>query len=467
MKKVLATLLIGFIFNPLAYKASNDYSEWSIEYPTIDNVNIKTEQRYLYYMMEEANVEYKKYDPYCTKEVDFNDYKYQFSYSTYDEVQPNEHIRVSTIETQVEKAYNDVKYIKIKNNGYEEKELELLGISFQDSRTMRNVRFSLLDMKDAIKEEENENSFIIDKDGYIIFSLDEAFIAGQFLQINFILMGHNTSRTKDFMVDYMDSNGNVNFTVQLQSYVGRNIAFNTYPDDKILWVSRVDVDKIIEYVVEDKLYKYYDLVRTDLGYYTYLEGEYLKDEVPVTFYSYQIIDEIEPLNQIDETLEEEEDDRETSDSQNDTSDNHLNESILQEDEQNEQEHAIEEGCELEEDLTDEQNDILNESDNKNQKNNKLKTSKKNGIIEPTYEYLESYPLNIDDNDNIDEYSLYQNEEIENLSNDLNTGDLIAFKTDGKKNNEVYKIYSILSLSGILVLLLIILIYKALKKKKNI
>ena len=443
MKKALCLLLIGAVFYPCSFKANNEYSEWSMEYPNIDNINIKTEERYLYYKLDEENVEYKKYDPNSKKFIDLDDYKYQFSYSTYDEVPETEHTRVTTRIIPVDAADESVKYIRIKNYGYEEKKIELLGISFQDARTYRDVHFSLNDMVDSIKEEENENSFWINKDGYVKFELNNTFEKGMFLQINFILMGHNTTQTKDFVVDYLDSNENVNYTVHLQSYIGDNIVFNTYPDDKILWESKTNIDKLTEYTVEDKLYKYYDLVRTDIGYYTNLEGNYFKDPDPITFYSYQIKEDDNNLNNESNSSENEDltDDEEPTPKTNTL--NIIDNDGLDENELKEK----------------------NQKKESDKKETKKKSQSTNLVIEPTYEYLDNYPLDISSND--DELDLY--EENEEYNDEIDTTNLIAFKTDDKDNNkhDVFKVYGILSISGLLILLLILIIYKALKKEKNI
>ena len=59
MKKALILFLMGIIIYPQSFKGLSEYSDWSMEYPPNDgNIDIKTEQRYLYYKYDEDNIEY-------------------------------------------------------------------------------------------------------------------------------------------------------------------------------------------------------------------------------------------------------------------------------------------------------------------------------------------------------------------------------------------------------------------------
>lgn len=415
LKKLI--LLFVMLF-PFVVSAS-EYSEWSIEYPDVENVTIKTEERFLYYEMVETNVEYKKYGESNRSNVDLNDYKLTEGVESDEEVEETEYTVVTKSRKALDRYYDDVSYVKITHDTDSSYGLRIKDITLIDEDTNKKVSYELESFNNIVIL--NENDYLIYTGGNILLKLDTTYNAYN-LSISYTIQrDNNDTETKNFLVEYLHTYqfGLIpNFELRKNLDTTQNCVLKDIPQRDSDWWIRVDYYDVYYYIIQEKLFKYYDLERKDIGYYTYLEGDYLKDDEPVTFYSYK---EKESVN---------------------------NEEIKNKE----------------------------ETTNKTQSNNEVESTDLKQTIEYNCEYLNTSSFPIDTNDNITDYSvnILEKEDSEEMkqkndSNDTDdntTNSLISYNTESCSSCTSYKNFALISLISIFVLILIILINSLIKRIKT-
>lgn len=404
LNKIVILLVMFFPY----FVNASEYSEWSMEKPKEDkNIIVKTEERYLYYEMNEVNVEYKKFGESERSNVSLEDYKLSEGLEYDIPIEESEHTVVTKDRKVLERWYDDVSYIKISNETKSTKELIITDITVMDNKNNRQVSFELESFNNIVIV--SDNYYYINNGGNILLKLDDVYNAYD------ITINYNIRRTdsdfenKNILVEYMHEYQDgltTNFELR------RNISLNTFnitdtPTKNTDWWIRNDYYDVYYYLVQDKLYKYYDLERKDIGYFTELEGDYLREEKPVTFYSYKILEE-EINNEKEEVKEEiKKDENSSSNNKND----------------------IEYKCE--------------------------------------YFYVSSFPL--DTEDKITDYNVNTLEEEkseENEENDNETSSLISYNTKKCESCNTYKIFSFVSLIILIIIIFLILVFTLIRRIKD-
>lgn len=404
LNKIVILLVMFFPY----FVNASEYNEWSMVKPNEDkNIIVKTEERYLYYEMNEVNVEYKKFGESERSNVSLEDYKLSEGLEYDIPIEESEHTVVTKDRKVLERWYDDVSYIKISNEIKSTKELIITDITVMDNKNNRQVSFELESFNNIVIV--SDNYYYINTGGNILLKLDDVYNAYD------ITINYNIRRTdsdfenKNILVEYMheyQEGLTTNFELR------RNISLNTFnitdtPTKNTDWWIRNDYYDVYYYLVQDKLYKYYDLERKDIGYYTELEGDYLREETPVTFYSYKILEE-EINNEKEEVKEEiKKDENSSSNNKND----------------------IEYKCE--------------------------------------YFYVSSFPL--DTEDKITDYNVNTLEEEkseENEENDNETSSLISYNTKKCESCNTYKIFSFVSLIILIIIIFLILVFTLIRRIKD-
>ena len=404
LNKIVILLVMFFPY----FVNASEYNEWSMVKPNEDkNIIVKTEERYLYYEMNEVNVEYKKFGESERSSVSLEDYKLSEGLEYDIPIEESEHTVVTKDRKVLERWYDDVSYIKISNETKSTKELIITDITVMDNKNNRQVSFELESFNNIVIV--SDNYYYINTGGNILLKLDDVYNAYD------ITINYNIRRTdsdfenKNILVEYMheyQEGLTTNFELR------RNISLNTFnitdtPTKNTDWWIRNDYYDVYYYLVQDKLYKYYDLERKDIGYYTELEGDYLREETPVTFYSYKILEE-EINNEKEEVKEEiKKDENSSTNNKND----------------------IEYKCE--------------------------------------YFYVSSFPL--DTEDKITDYNVNTLEEEkseENEENDNETSSLISYNTKKCESCNTYKIFSFVSLIILIIIIFLILVFTLIRRIKD-
>lgn len=402
MKKICLFLFM-FLSIPV-FNAESKFSEWSTVKPTLENITLETEERYLYYNLIEKDIEYLKYEDYLLSDkenIDYNLYNYSEYYTSLDKVESNEHKEVIINEEVVNEKYGLVKYIKISNEYTEAtNSFTIRDISFTDLKNTLNIGYETVEEYNVIHNEDESITF--NHDGYIVFKLDNQYEAINVIN-NFVLLRNEEEiDTKYFNIYYYEENEENSFEIILDSEYDYNllIPFSFKVFDEGLTTFNFSFDKVIEtYLVRDKLYKCFNYEKEEIGYYKDLEGDYLKENEPVLFYRYKVNEDEE-----DKNLKEE---------------------------------------------------VKSPS-----------KEKEENVIEYTYEYYYEYPLNYVDD--IKEYKVYEDEKEEIKQPEENNIEFLSASKEKVEDKELsfFKIFFAVSYFSIIVLLIVLVLSKLFMKQKN-
>jgi len=295
IKKII---ILFIMFFPCFVNAS-EYSEWSMEKPKEDkNIVIKSEERYLYYEMNEVNVEYKKFGESDRSNVSLEEYKLSEGLEYDVPIEETEHTVVTKDRKVLERYYDDVSYIRITNETSSTKELRIRDITLINNETNKQVSYELESFNNIVKLD--ENYYYINSGGSIFLKLDGVYNAYN-LTINYTIPRDTYDfESKNILIEYLHEYTDGLITnFELRKNISVNVSNITdIPTKESSWWIRNDYYDVYYYLVQDKLYKYYDLERNDIGYYKELEGDYLRDPEPVIFYSYKVLeDKQEEINE--------------------------------------------------------------------------------------------------------------------------------------------------------------------------
>lgn len=407
--RILNKIVILLVMFFPCFVSASEYSEWSMEKPKEDkNIIIKTEERYLYYEMNEVNVEYKKFGESDRSNVSLEDYKLSEGLKYDIPIEESEHTVVTKDRKVLERWYDEVSYIKISNETKSSKELIITDITLMDNKNNKQISFELDSFNNIVVIK--DNYYYINSDGHILLKLSGIYNAYD------ITINYNIRRTdsdfenKNVLVEYMHEYQDgltTNFELR------RNISLNTFnitdtPTKNTDWWIRNDYYDVYYYLVQDKLYKYYDLERKDIGYYTELEGDYLREREPVIFYSYKV---------------------------------------------------------LEEELKNEEKENINKEEIKKDENS---SSNKSDIeYKCEYFYVSNFPLNTEDKTiNYEVNNLEEENSEDNGENDDNTSSLISYSTKKCESCTTYKTFSFVSLIILIIIIFLILIFTLIRRIKE-
>ncbi|NCC71377.1 hypothetical protein EOM09_07395, partial [bacterium] len=297
MKKIIMflTFLTCMIFSQKVY--AEGYTEWSTEIPENDKIiQVLTSKRYLYYKLNKVDKEYLTLEN-EKDECDLNDYIYT-EYKTSEEfIESTESREVITEIGQFTRFYYDVKYIKVNVTNAPLYGVRIKGISIYDLKTNEPIEYTMSSFNNIVSL--NLNDYLIYQGGNIVFELKD-INNGEEIGITYTLVVNQTE-SKYYRISMLDEDNNENFYRIVKYDNNETILFNDYVNYPI-WSIRGDIfDKII-YKYRDKLYNCYNLEKEELGYYENLEGDYLKEENPVTFYSYKILETLNEDCKCEETI---------------------------------------------------------------------------------------------------------------------------------------------------------------------
>lgn len=282
MKKIFFCVVM-FLLVLNVHAVKDEYSEWSLEYPSgIPKNVIESEDRYKWYKEEILDIEYLKKEDIYNKQVDYDDYK------TYE----SEELLIEPIKLNdrtIIKEYKDYKfesdninYVVLTNNNSN----SIIGITeviIYDNKGGTKIDYSVL----------SEYSYLYDNDKNKHYPLQE----GKSIYIN-LNKEYNADDVRIFLYYYSSSSNNK-----------LSISYNTFKDyplytrdaslfkcDPYCELTNIGIKDMIEtsrtyklnvYKYIDKLYKTYSIKKIYADdYYSNLEG-YIKDEsTKKIFYRY-------------------------------------------------------------------------------------------------------------------------------------------------------------------------------------
>lgn len=296
MKKILLALILFLI--PISSLLADEYSPWSQELPPdTKNIKVKTTSKYLFYEMKKVLNEYVDIENNSKEMCDVNDYIFTDYIITETETLPNENREVIVYEETKNVYFNDLNYIEFHNLIGYKKGIRFSSILIRDKETKIIIPYTLSSFNNIVRI--NDDDFVIYEGGDIFLELDNTYDANK-IEISYtIIVDYPEERY--YHISLYDKDNHLNFTTYREHHVFENKSFKETLDD-FSWTKFSKPVTKTYYKYRDKLYNCYNLERNDIGYYENLEGEYLKEENPVTFYSYKIIED----EHISEYLEEKE-----------------------------------------------------------------------------------------------------------------------------------------------------------------
>lgn len=399
----LKKLLLLCLLLPLTKINAYSYSSWTTDYPNVENAIIEEEQRYLYYELKEENIEYLKYEETLNtpKQVDYNVFNYSDEYET--DILPDNLDNIEYIDNSYigEIKYTNASYIIIKNE-MEFQDLNIEYVSLTDTKNSLNIPYEVSTDGTIY----NDTSYYLKPYESVKLDLKNSFEVENILISLCIRRSEEETDEKLLDIYFYDENDNLTFEIMrdieydynLINFYDLQIHSNEYSSFIFTYEGLIN-----SYLIKDKLYKCYDLVREDIGYYKTLEGNYYHDDEPVTFYRYKLKEEEK------ETIE-----------------------------------------------------IKEEEQNKTPKKEK-KTKTEPIKVEYDYEYLETYPL--DTKTEIDEYKVYDNEDKTEPKNNEYLSALINDPIEKEEKN-YFKIFTIISSILVIILIIILIIIKIYKTQKK-